>query len=87
MLEIVHAFFDGAVAIGALTGAVVSVLSLRQNRQNAVALGENKSAMIEQHAATNSRLTELLRTSKEAADAIGHARGVAEERARGANPT
>lgn len=76
-----------ATLLTALTGAIGAILALRQGQRNQTALRDTNVALEKQHKATNSRLTELIDTTKVASDAIGHARGVAEERARDANPT
>jgi hypothetical protein len=75
-----------ATLLTAMIGTTGAILALRQGQRNEVALRNTNIAIDEQHKATNSRLTELIDSSKQAADAIGHARGVAEERARDANP-
>lgn len=82
MSDFLHLLFESCIAVGALVGAVVSILSLRQSRRNTLQLDENKIAMDEQHKATNSRLTQLLTETAKAAQAEGHAKGVADERAR-----
>ena len=70
------------VGIGALTGAYISLLGLWQARKNHTLGSETKEAVHEQGSTTNGRLTELLEQTARASEAIGHARGVEDERGR-----
>lgn len=73
---------SAATFLTALAGAVGAILALRQGQRNHVELNEAKSVAVEQHKATNSRLTELLVKTAESSEAIGRAKGVEEERTR-----
>jgi hypothetical protein len=78
-----------ATLVTAAVGAIGAILALRQGQRNHTIglknqqdLANTQVAIDEQHKATNSRLTELIKKTAEASDAIGHARGIEDERVR-----